>query len=133
MQGTKSHCKFDFAYHVVFSPKFRKKILGGEKAVYLETCLKEIAQKAGFQYGALKIAEDNVQILVMIPPTVSVSKALQQIKGASAYLMLRKFPELRNVLPEGTFWAHGYYARTIGTLYEPAVKNFIKETNQLYA
>lgn len=129
MQGSTSHTKFDFSYHIVFVPKRRRKILGGIRSVYLVKCFKAIAKKIGVEFDTLKVAEDHVHMLIMIPPIISISEALQKLKGVTAYLMLKEYPELRRELPEGTFWARGYYARTVGTLNEQLVRDYVNRTD----
>ena len=75
------------------------------------------------------MAVDHVHMLVMIPPKLSVSKALQVMKGKSAHLLLKEFPELRRELPPGTFWARGFYARSIGEMNEQLVRDYIARTD----
>ena len=77
----------------------------------------------------LKIASDHVHMLVLIPPKLSVSNAMRIMKGKVAHMMLKKHPELRHELPRNSFWARGYFARTIGELNEQLVRDYIKRTD----
>ena len=129
MQGSSAHTKFDFSYHIVFVPKRRRKILGGARSEYLDKCFRAVAKKIGVEFDTLKIADDHVHMLAMIPPTISISTAMQKLKGLTAYLMLKEYSELRMELPEGTFWARGYYARTVGTLNEQLVRDYVNRTD----
>ena len=128
MRGKLSHVSFDFSYHVVFVPKRRRKIFGSYRSESAEEILRQVAQELEIKFDTLKVAEDHVHMLIMIPPDISVSKALQEMKSKSAHALLKKFPELRRELPGGTFWARGYYARTVGALNENLVRDYIKRT-----
>ena len=112
MEHKGAHSSTDFSYHVVFVPKRRRKIFGGQRSVSAESIFKAVAQELGCQFDTLKVALDHVHMLIMIPPSMSVSQALQVMKSKSAQALLSQYPELRRELPEGTFWARGYYARS---------------------
>lgn len=129
MERTGGHTKYDFSYHVVFVPKKRRKIFGSDRSKVAENCFKEVAQEIGCEFDTLKVGIDYVHMLVLIPPSTSVAKALQVMKGKVAHRMLREYPELRQELPEGSFWARGYYARTIGGLNEQRVREYIERTD----
>lgn len=88
-----------------------------------------MAREMGCAFDTLKVAVDHVHMLIMIPPKLSVSQVLQNLKGKSAYLLLKEFPELRRELPEGTFWARGFYVRSIGALNEQLVRDYIRRTD----
>lgn len=129
MEGTGAHTNFDFSYHVVFIPKRRRKIFGGQRSASAESIFKQVAQELGCHFDTLKVAIDHVHMLVMIPPSMSVAQAMQVMKSKSAQALLSQYPELRRELPEGTFWARGYYARTVGALNEQLVRNYIERTD----
>ena len=94
-----------------------------------ESLFKGVAQELGCQYDTLKVAIDHVHMLVMIPPKLSVAHAMQVMKSKVAQGMFKEFPELRRELPEGSFWARGYYARTVGVLNEELVRKYIERTD----
>ena len=129
MRGVSAHAKYDFSYHVVFVPKKRRKIFGGTGSSCCRMCFEQVAQELGCKFDIIKIAVDHVHMLVMIPPKLSPSKALQVMKGRMAHMILKKFPELRLELPKSSFWARGFFARTIGELNEQLVRNYIKRTD----
>lgn len=124
-----SHAHVDFSYHVVFVPKRRRRIFGGVRSSFAEEVFKVVAKELGVQFDTLKVAADYVHMLLYIPPSITVSKALQVLKGKSAHMLLKQYPELRRELPPNTFWATGYYARTIGELNEQLVRNYIQRTD----
>lgn len=124
-----SHAHLDFSYHIVFVPKRRRKIFGGVRSQQAELVFRQVAQEIGVRFDTIKVAIDHVHMLAYIPPDITVSKALQVLKGKSAHELLKQFPELRKELPPNTFWAIGYYARTIGELNEQLVRNYIQRTD----
>lgn len=129
MEIRTSHASLDFSYHVVFVPKRRRKIFGGERSLFAEEVFRVVAKEIGVRFDTLKVAIDHVHMLLFIPPDISVSSAMQILKSKSAHKLLKQFPELRRELPEGTFWARGYYARTIGKLNEDLVRKYIARTD----
>ena len=124
-----SHAHLDFSYHIVFVPKRRRKIFGGARSQTAEAVFRGVAQELGIKFDTIKVAIDHVHMLAYIPPDVPVSKALQLLKGKSAHILLKQFPEIRKELPANTFWAIGYYARTIGELNEQLVRDYVRRTD----
>lgn len=129
MEGIGAHTKYDMSYHVVFVPKKRRKIFGGRRSTYCQELFIQGAQELGCAFDTLKVAIDHVHMLIMIPPKLSVSQVLQTLKSQTAQRMLTEFPELRQELPPGSFWARGFYARSIGTLNEERVRDYIRRTD----
>ena len=124
-----SHAHLDFSYHIVFVPKRRRKIFGGARGQTAEAVFRKVSQELGIRFDTLKVAIDHVHMLAYIPPDISVSKALQVLKSKSAHMILKQYPEIRKELPPKTFWAIGYYARTIGELNEQLVRHYIRRTD----
>jgi len=116
-----SHARLDFSYHIVFVPKRRRRIFGGVRSLAAEEVFRQVAKELGIRFDTLKVALDHVHI--------SVSNAMRELKSKSAHELLKQFPELRRELPDGTFWARGYYARTIGNLNEQLVRDYIARTD----
>ena len=131
MERTGKHSRYDFSYHVLFIPKKRRRIFGSDRSRAAENYFREVVQEIECECDTLKVAIDHVHMLILIPPKLSVAKALQIMKSKVAQRMLKEFPELRRELPEGTFWARGYYARTIGGLNEQLVREYIERTDHL--
>lgn len=129
MEGTTAHTSYDLSYHVVFVPKRRRRIFGGRRSEYCQAVFTQLARETGCAFDTLKVAVDHVHMLIMIPPKLSVSQVLQHLKGKSAFLLLKEFPELKRELPEGTFWARGFYVRSIGALNEQLVRDYIRRTD----
>jgi putative transposase len=79
-----------------------------------EAILRKLAEKHGIEIIELFVMPDHVHLVVAIPPTMSISKATQLLKGGSAYELFREKPNFRKRYPKGHFWSPGNFYRTIG-------------------
>lgn len=109
-----SHSKWDCKYHIVFVPKYRKKVLYGKIREFLGTVFHELASQKSCKITEGSMARDHVHMLISIPPKYSVAEIVGYIKGKSAIAVARKFGgRVRNFNGE-KFWARGYAVSTIG-------------------
>jgi putative transposase len=120
-----SHTKWDCTYHVVFIPKYRRKVMYGE----LRSDIREIIKKL-CEYKEVAIVEgsvcvDHIHLCVKIPPKLSESEFMGYLKGKSALMIFDRHPEFRQ---KGNrhFWAKGYYVNTVGRN-EEEIKRYIKD------
>ena len=108
-----SHTKWNCTYHIVFIPKYRRKVMYGK----LRQDIKEVISKL-CEYKKVEIVEgsvgaDHVHLCVKIPPKLSVSEFMGYLKGKSALMIFDRHPEHR-VTRDRHFWARGYYVDTVG-------------------
>jgi putative transposase len=108
------HAVYDLKYHLVWIPKYRKKILDGEIAGYLKDIFEKIAQEYEFEIDTIGIMEDHVHIFMGAPPRYSPTNMVQIMKSISAREVFKKFPKLRKQLWAGELWNDGYFARSVG-------------------
>lgn len=109
-----SHSKWECKYHVIFSPKFRKKILYGKIREFLKLVLHELANQKGCKIVSGNLVGDHIHMLISIPPKYPASEIIGYIKGKSAIAVARKFGgKTRNFNGE-RFWARGYAISTVG-------------------
>jgi putative transposase len=105
------HCQ----YHLVWTPKYRYKVLGGENAREAEYCIRGFSEKLGCEINEFNIQDDHIHLLVMVPPKLSISDYLGIIKGRSAIRVLNKYRHLRQKPYWGNqFWSRGYCVDTVG-------------------
>ena len=116
-----SHTRWKCQYHIVFIPKYRKKILYDVREI-LETLCKY--KQVDIIAGAVCI--DHVHLSVAIPPKLSVSQFMGYLKGKSTLMIYDRHPELQSKWNKA-FWARGYYVETIGNITDEAVQKYIKE------
>ena len=113
-------------YHLVWIPKYRKRLLRGHLSTRLEELLRECSEVNGWQIEELNIQEDHVHALVQLKASISVSRAMQLFKGGSSKVIREEFPELKEFLWGDSFWADGYFAETCGQLNESKIRDYIK-------
>lgn len=122
-----SHTTHRLMYHIVWLPKYRKKILKGTVKERVEELLRECAEINEWKIHELNIQLDHVHLLIQIPPSISVSKAVQFLKGKSSKVVRAELPkEIKNMLWGKDFWADGYFAETFGHSSEEAMRNYVK-------
>ena len=127
MYWTGTHTKHKLTYHIVWVPKYRKRVLRGAVAIRLEELLRECAEVNKWEILELNIQVDHVHMLAQLKPDVSLSKVLQYFKGGSSRVIRKEFPELRPFLWGDSFWADGYFIETVGRANEATIKKYIKD------
>ena len=113
-------------YHLVWIPKYRKRILEGALKKRLEFLFRQCAEMNGWEIEELNIQVDHVHMLIQLKPTISVSKAIQLLKGGSSRVVRQEFPELEEFLWGDSFWSDGYFAETIGRVNENVIRDYIQ-------
>ena len=108
------HAVYDLKYHLVWIPKYRKRILGKEVVGYLKEVFRQIAEEYEFGIDTLEVMEDHAHIFVEAPPKYSLAKVVQIMKSISARETFKKFPKLREQLWAGELWNDGYFVRSVG-------------------
>ena len=110
-----SHAVYDTAYHLVWCPKYRKKIFTEEEIrERAEQLIKEISEEYGIEIEEMEVAIDHVHLLVSFPPRLSIGEVVRIIKSISARELFRAFPRIKKRLWAGELWEDGYFARTVG-------------------
>jgi putative transposase len=108
------HAVYDLKYHLVWIPKYRKGIMGGEVSEYLKGTFQRIAEEYEFSIDTMEVVEDHVHIFVEVPPRYAPSQVVQIFKSVSAREIFKKFPKLKKQLWAGEFWSDGYFVRSVG-------------------
>ena len=121
-----SHTVYDIEYHVVWTTKYRYKILEGRIAERMRELLRQGCAANGITIVRGSIAKDHVHMLLSCPPTLSPSKIMQLLKGRSSKLIQTEFEELRKRYWGQHLWATGYFCRTVGAVTEEMVKAYIE-------
>jgi len=115
-------------YHIVWIPKYRKRILKDAIASRIQEMLEECAEVNGWHIDELNIQQDHVHMLIQLKPDISVSKVVQLFKGKSSYLIRKEFPELAEFYwgKAESFWADGFFVETVGQVSEERIKEYIR-------
>jgi len=111
-------------YHVVWCPKYRRKVLKNG----IDTRLKELIQETCVEIRAdiieMEIMPDHVHLLIEVDPQYGIHKAVKLIKGKSSRILRQEFPELRSRLP--TLWTNSYFVSTVGGAPLAIIKQYIE-------
>ena len=116
--------------HLVFLPKYRKRILRGKVATRLKDLFYKACVVNNWWIEEIKILTDHVHMLIQIQPSISVSKVVNQLKGGSSRTLRKEFPELEEFLWGDSFWATGYFAESVGSTSFTQVTKYIKENQE---
>ena len=121
-----AHTEWNCKYHIVFAPKYRRKIIYGQLKRDIANILSMLCKRKGVKIIEAEICPDHVHMLVEIPPSISVSYFVGYLKGKSTLMIYDRHPELQSKWDKA-FWARGYYVETIGNITDETVQKYIKE------
>ena len=121
-----SHTKWKCQYHIVFIPKYRKKILYGRVKNDVRKIISTLCKYKDVDIIAGAVCVDHIHLSVAIPPKISISNFMGYLKGKSALMMFDKHANLKYKFGNRHFWSEGYYVSTVG-LNEATVKKYIRE------
>jgi len=122
-----AHTKWNCMYHIVFIPKYRRKIMYGEKKKDIGEILRKLCDYKKVNIIEATICKDHIHMFVSIPPKLSVSEFMGYLKGKSALMIFDRYPELRD--KGRNFWAKGYYVDTVGHNAE-LIQKYIKDQTE---
>jgi REP-associated tyrosine transposase len=122
-----AYTKHDLKVHLVWIPKYRKKILIGPVAIRVRDLIRQIGMEHDIQILSGKISHDHIHVFISYPPHQQVSKIVQWLKGTSSRVLLQEFPHLRKQLWGRHVWARGYLAVSSGTITDQMVEQYIAE------
>ena len=113
--------------HIVWIPKYRKRVLKGVIATRIKELLEECVAINRWYIDELNIQHDHVNMLLRLRPDVSVSNAVQLLKGRSSYEIRKEFPHLKEFSWGRTksFWYNGFFVETVGQVNESVIKEYI--------
>ena len=121
-----SHTIWPCQYHIIWAPKYRFKVLMGKIARDVECCIRTFAEYQQCEVVELNVRHDHVHLIAMIPPKLSISKFVGNLKGKSAIRILNKHKHLKGKPYWGNhFWSRGYCVDTVG-LDADMVKKYVK-------
>ena len=121
-----AHTKWMCKYHIVFTPKYRRKMIYNQYREDVREIIKQLCSYKGVEILGGNVMSDHVHILVSIPPKMSVSSFMGYLKGKSALMMFDRHANLKYKFGNRHFWSEGYYVRTVG-LNEAVIKKYIQD------
>ena len=124
-----SHTRYNCQYHIVFIPKYRRKVMYGKVRADVREIIRTLCRYKKVEIIEGAVCVDHVHLCVSIPPKIAVSEFMGYLKGKSALMIFDRHPELGNKF-ERDFWARGYYVSTIGNVDEATIRKYIKEQEE---
>ena len=109
-----AHTKWNYKYHIVFAPKYRRKVFFGQYREEIGKILRSLCEWKQVNIVEAEICADHVHMLVEIPPKISVSGFMGYLKGKSSVLIYQRFTNLMLKYRHREFWCSGYYVDTVG-------------------
>ena len=113
------------AYHLIWCPKYRRKVLVNKIAIRLKQLLKLKAKENEWEIKSIEIMPEHVHIFIKANPVASPHWIIQQLKGYTSRILRNEFPELKSKLP--TLWTRSYYCESVGHISEDTIKKYIEE------
>jgi len=123
---TGAHTTHRLRFHLVWIPKYRRRVLEGAIASRVEELFREASEVNAWTMHELNIQPDHVHLLLQFPPRLSVSKVVNVLKGGSSRVIRMEFPDLTEFLWGKSFWCDGYFAETVGQTEEAVIRRYIQ-------
>ena len=109
-----AHRSWNCKYHIVFAPKYRRKVFYGEKRAEIGKILRELCRWKGITIIEAEVSPDHIHMLLEIPPKISVSSFMGYLKGKSSLMLYEQFGDLKFKYRSREFWCRGFYVDTVG-------------------
>lgn len=116
---------YNIGYHLIWCPKYRRKVLIGEIGIRLKELLNEKSVQLGLSIENLEVMPDHVHCFIKASPVDSPHFIVQQLKGYTSRILRQEFKQLKSKLP--TLWTRSYYCESVGHISEEVVKKYIME------
>ena len=109
-----AHTKWECKYHIVFAPKYRRKVIYGKIKQDIGQMLRKLREYKGIEIIEAEACKDHIHMLVSIPPKYSVSQIMGYLKGKSSLMIFEKYANMKYKYGNRHFWCRGYYVDTVG-------------------
>ena len=109
-----AHTTWNCKYHIVFAPKYRRKVFFGQKRKEIGAILRSLCEWKQVEIIEAEVCPDHIHMLVKIPPKLSVATFVGFLKGKSSILIYQKFANMKFKYRNREFWCRGYYVDTAG-------------------
>mgnify|MGYP002347860866 FL=1 len=122
--STSNKAIYNIEYHLIWCPKYRRKVLTGKIEIRLKDLLYKKAKEIKIEIKNLEVMPDHVHLFIKTDPTDSPHRVVQQFKGYTSRLLRQEFSELRSRLP--SLWTRSYYCESVGHISEDTVRKYIE-------
>ena len=127
-----SHVQYDLQYHLVWTTKYRYKVLNGKIAERTRELIRQCCKSMDITIIKGAISKDYIHILISCPPSISLSKIVQQIKGKTSRMLLQEYKDLKRRYCGQHLWASGYFCRSVGVITDKIIKEYIENQQDEY-
>ena len=124
-----AHTKWECKYHLVFAPKYRRRIIYGELRQEIGQILRDLCNRKGIEIIEAEACPDHIHMLVRIPSKYSVSEIMGYLKGKSSLIIFDRHANLKYKYGNRHFWCRGYYVDTVGKN-EKKIQEYIQKQLQ---
>ena len=119
-----AHTKWNCKYHIVFAPKYRRKVFFGEKRMEIREILRKLCKWKNVEIIEGQVCPDHIHLLLSIPPKLSISGFMGYLKGKSSLMIFQRWGNMKFAYRNREFWCRGYYVDTAGKN-TAAIKEYI--------
>jgi len=128
--STGCHTVFHHRYHIVWTPKYRYKVLTGALRKRIRVIIKQVCDELKVDIISGVLSTDHVHMFVEIPPHVSISYFMQRVKGRSSRKIQQEFPDLKKRYWGRRFWARGYFCTTSGNITDDVILQYLESHHE---
>lgn len=122
---TSNKAVYNIGYHLIWCPKYRRKVLVGKVEIRLKELLLQKAADIGIVIDTMEVMPDHTHLFVKSTPVLSPHYIVQQLKGFTSHELRKEFPKLKSRLP--TLWTRSYYCESVGHISAETVQRYIDE------
>lgn len=127
-----SHVQYDIQLHIVWTTKYRYRVLVNKIAERVRELIRQSCNSMNVTIIKGSIGREHIHLLVSMPPSLSVAKLVQQLKGRTSKILLGEYKDLRKRYWGHNLWASGYFCRSVGYITQEVVKQYIENQQDEY-
>ena len=124
---TGKHCVFYHRYHIVWSTKYRFKVLRGDLRLRIREIIRQVCAENGVDIIKVVLSSDHVHMFVSVPPKLAISDLVRKMKGRSSRKIQQEFPRIRKRYWGQRFWGRGYFSTTSGAITQDVVLQYLEQ------
>jgi putative transposase len=116
---------YNINFHIIWCPKYRRRVLVGQVENRLKDLLGEKAERLGISIKTMEVMPDHVHLFVSSPPTLAPHYIVGQLKGYTSRILRKEFSSLKSRLP--SLWTRSYYIESVGHISEATIRQYIED------
>lgn len=125
-----AHTVFEIHLHIVWTTKYRKGVLSGEVGQRVREIIRQVCREEDVEIMKGHVSKDHVHLLISIPPSVTISRLVQKMKGGSSYRLMHEFEHLRRTFWGRHMWSRGYFCCSSGQITDEVIARYIENQGQ---